>query len=262
LHARPPGAKAAGGLAPFGARAVRVAVRVAVLLACAVPLYAQLIRGTVRVQGTPRVVPGVRVTAVDSLGRTLVEAVSDERGRFTLAMSSEQPFRVVARKVGLEPSFSELLRAARTDTLEMDLQLPTDVAELPPVEVSGERGKSPNQRAYEDAVRHGWKVYPPDKIAEQREKYRDFTDLLRSLQVSGIRIGRPGECIQSTRFLNRCLAIIIDGVAAGPYAMVIPTDIYFFAVLSATDSAVQWGDRAPWGAIVIYTRMYGDRARP
>lgn len=232
------------------------------LLACAAPLHAQLIRGTVRVLGTTRIVTGVRVTAVDSLGRTLLEAVSDERGRFTLALKTEQPFRVVARKVGLEPSFSELLRATVADTLEMDLQLPTDVAELPPVEVAGERGKTPNQRAYDDAVRHGWKVYSPDKVAEQREKYRDFTDLLRGLQVSGIRIGRPGECIQSTRFMNRCLAYVIDGVPAGPYALVIPTDIYFFAVLSATDSAVQWGDKAPWGAIVIYTRMYGDRARP
>ena len=64
------------------------------------------------------------------------------------------------------------------------------------------------------------------------------------------------------RFMGRCLAYIIDDQPAGPFVTVIPTDIYFFAVLSASESSVRWGDRAPWGAIVIYTRMHGDVQRP
>jgi hypothetical protein len=41
-----------------------------------------------------------------------------------------------------------------------------------------------------------------------------------------------------------------------------PADTYFIAVLTASQSAVQFGDRAPWGAIVLYTRMNGDRLHP
>jgi hypothetical protein len=226
----------------------------------AASLQAQLLRGTVRMQGTDRVVAGVRISAMDSLGLTLLEVVSDERGRFTLALNADRPFRIAARKLGLQPAFSDFLHPARTDTLEVDLPIPADATVLPAVEVAG--AKSPNQRAYEDAVRHGWKVYPPGKVAERRDRYRDFTDLLRGLQVSGVRFGKPGECVQSMRFMNRCLAIIIDDQPAGAFAQVVPTDVYFFAVLTATESAVRWGDRAPWGAIVIYTRMNGDRERP
>jgi hypothetical protein len=41
-----------------------------------------------------------------------------------------------------------------------------------------------------------------------------------------------------------------------------PRDIYFLAILTASESASRWGDKAPWGAIVIYTRMNGDKKSP
>ena len=239
-----------------------VALCIAFLLCAPAAIHAQILRGTVRVTGTDRTVAGVRIAAMDSLGLTLLEVVSDERGRFTLALVTDKPFRIVARKIGLEQSVSDFFRLAPSDTLALDLQVPTDAPALPTVEVGAERPKSPNERSLDDAVRHGWKVYSPAKVAEFRDKYRDFPDMLRALQVSGIRVGRPGECIQSMRFMNRCLAYVIDGTLAGPSAIVVPSDVYFFAVLSATESAVRWGDRAPWGAIVIYTRMNGDRLRP
>lgn len=241
------------------------ACSIALTALAAASLHAQVLRGTVRIQGTDIVVSGVRISAMDSLGLTLLEVVSDDRGRFTLALNTAKPFRIAARKVGLQPAFSEFLSPSRTDTLEVDLPIPAvpaDGSVLPAVEVAGAAGSTPNLRAYEDAVRHGWKVYGPAQVAERRDKYRDFSDMLRGMQVSGVRIGKPGECIQSMRFMNRCLAVIVDDQPAGPYFIVVPTDIYFFAVLSATESSVRWGDKAPWGAIAIYTRMYGDVQKP
>ncbi len=211
--------------------------------------------------GSNKVVADARIAAVDTAGRVLLEVRSDSSGRFILALATRTAFRIEARKIGVDPSYSDYMRLAATDTVQMDVAVPTDVADLPKVEVAGTAAKSPNQLAYEDALRHGWKVYSPERVEKMRDRYRDFTDLLRALQVEGIRIGGTGGCVQNTHFGTRCLAYVIDGVPAGPYLMVQPSDIYFFAVVSATESSVLWGNRAPWGAIVIYTRM-NERSRP
>jgi hypothetical protein len=34
------------------------------------------------------------------------------------------------------------------------------------------------------------------------------------------------------------------------------------ALVSASDSRIEWGDRAPYGAIALYTRMNGDQLQP
>jgi hypothetical protein len=241
----------------------RLVGALAAAVACAAaPARAQVLRGTVRVQNTDRVVPGVRIGAMDSAGTMLAEVVSDETGRFVLAFSTTLAIRIVTRKVGVAPALSSYLRMTPADTLQVDLWVPSDTPELPSVKVEGEKRKTPNELAYEEAVRRGWMVFGPAKLAEQRGRFREFTDLLRALQVPGIRLGRPGECIQSTRHINRCLAIVIDDVPVGPYATVVPTDISFIAVLSASDASVRWGNRAPWGAVAVYTRMFGEPGKP
>jgi hypothetical protein len=245
-----------------GTPAIRAILIATLAIGASEPCPAQVLRGTVRVSGSDRAVADARIAAVDSAGTLLHEVVSDSNGRFTLRLSTSLPFRIEARKIGVEPSFSAYMRAKPADTLDLEIGIPTDVADLPKVEVAGTPTRSSNEIAYEDALRHGWKVYAPDRVARLRERYRDFTDMLRALQVEGIRINRSGDCVQNTHFNNRCLVYVIDGVPAGPYLMVQPSDIYFFAVVSATESAVRWGNRAPWGAIVIYTRMNGDRAKP
>jgi hypothetical protein len=61
---------------------------------------------------------------------------------------------------------------------------------------------------------------------------------------------------------NQCLSVILDGVLIGPSVHLNPRDIYFMAIVSASDSRAEWGDRAPYGAIALYTRMNGDKRRP
>jgi hypothetical protein len=34
------------------------------------------------------------------------------------------------------------------------------------------------------------------------------------------------------------------------------------AILSGSESLLRFGDKAPWGAILVYTRMNGDRIHP
>jgi hypothetical protein len=97
-------------------------------------------------------------------------------------------------------------------------------------------------------------------VEKLRERSNSFEDLLRSSGYPGFIVpSRRDDCIRSTRY-NRCLTIVIDGVPlSGSYPNINPRDVYFFALLSKTDAAVQFGERAPWGAIVIVTRAKGDR---
>lgn len=70
-----------------------------------------------------------------------------------------------------------------------------------------------------------------------------------------------GGCIRSIRN-NLCLNwCVIDGQPAGTYVHMNPKDMYFAAVVSRTEAMSQWGNRTPNGAIVIYTRMYGDKIK-
>lgn len=55
---------------------------------------------------------------------------------------------------------------------------------------------------------------------------------------------------------------IVDGQVLGPVPVLNPADTYFIAVLTASQSAVQFGDRARCGAIVPYKRMRGDKLHP
>jgi hypothetical protein len=93
-----------------------------------------------------------------------------------------------------------------------------------------------------------------------RRRSNSFENLLRFSGYPGFVIpSRRDDCICSTRY-NRCLTIVIDGVPlSGSSPNINPRDIYSFALLGKTEATVQFGDRAPWGAIVIYTRAKGDR---
>jgi hypothetical protein len=229
----------------------------------------QVIRGRIRTQERETSVPNAQVIAVDSAGVTIREVTSDASGRFLLAVAHGKPFRVTVRKIGWLPSMTDWISGGTSDTLELDLLVPSDPVTLNTVEVTGEADRSFNTRGFEEAKRRGWKLYPPPLIDAHRETTMNFNDLLRSTGAQGLLLPAGGltggrdsqECIRSNR-TRRCLVFVVDGTVMGTNVYINPRDVYFYAVLSSTESAVQWGDRAPWGAIVVYTRMNGDKRNP
>ena len=240
---------------------MRAATAVLIASATAAAAHAQVVRGTVRVQESAVVVPQARVQLRDSVDQVLAEAATDAAGRFTLVLSRQVPFKVGVLKVGWLASWSDLVRAAPTDTIEVTLDVPADPAVLDTVAVRGRPARlTSNAAAYAEAKRKGWKVYEPEAIERFRDNAREFIDLLREVGATGLNLSSR-DCVRSIRY-NRCLVYVIDGMPAGRSVPVPPRDIYFFAVLTATESASRWGEAAPWGAIVIYTRMNGDHKRP
>ena len=233
-----------------------------IAIACgSVPVSAQVIRGTIRAQESQTPVPGARVTVTDTANSVLAEVVSGPDGKFHLSFKAPSRFVVGVRKVGWRPSFTDPMSATPADTLLVDFLVPAEPTEIAAAEINATADPASfNGRAIAEAQRKGWKVYPPQAIERFRNVAGNFLDLMREVGATGLNFGK-GDCVRSLRY-NRCMVYVLDGQPAGTSVFIHPADVYFFAVLSASESASQWGDKAPWGAIVVYTRMHGDKRRP
>jgi hypothetical protein len=223
---------------------------------------AQVLRGTVRLRDDSVRVDGARVYAEDRAGKRLGEAVTDEQGRYLLRITAKSgtPFRLSITRIGMQPTLSDEYTLAEMDTLDADIL----VRELPSTleEVRTSVGASLNTRRYEEARRRGWRVYDPAVIEARRENSPGLNELLRSLGAPGLMVPqRPGDCVKTTR-TGRCLAVIIDNVLVSGAVHLNPGDIFFLAIVGSSDARIEWGDRAAYGAIAIYTRMAGDQRTP
>lgn len=242
------------------------AALLAALLA-ALPAHGQVIRGALRSQATARAVERARVTAVDSAGRVVGETIADDSGKFILRVDARGvPFTLTVRRIGIEPSSTPEFELTPTDTMDYELSIPETPVLGDTVRITGMA--SYNESKFQEAVRRGWKVFPPAEVAKHRDRVNNVYDLLRWADASLIIPSRRNECVRSARYLagdrrmDRCMVWIVDGVVLGPLPLLNPADTYFLAVLTASQSAVQFGERAPWGAIVLYTRMKGDKLHP
>jgi len=242
--------------------AVRLAMLFAMLIALLMlppSLQAQVLRGTARFAGDDRPLDQARVMALLRDGRSIGSTVTDDQGRFQLRINADgKPFAISMTRIGMAPTLSEEITLATTDTLDVNFSVVETGIRTDTVRVKST--PSLNDLRLTEARRRGWRVFPPVEVEKLRERSNSFEDLLRSTGYPGFVIpSRRDDCIRSTRY-NRCLTIVIDGVPlSGSYPNINPRDIYFFALLGKTEAAVQFGDRTPWGAIVIYTRAKGDR---
>ncbi len=246
-----------------GVHCTSAVVLLAVLLLCSsAPVDAQVLRGVVRVRESDRTVERARVVAENRAGKRIGEAVSGVDGQYRLLVDGKEgePFRITVTRIGMRPSMSDEIVLSAEDTVNADFwvrDLPAEVEAVRTVATA-----SLNASRYADAKRRGWRIIEPSVIAERRESALGFNQLISSLGQPGLIVpNRQGECIRSTRN-NQCLAIILDGVLIGNSVHLNPRDIYFMAVMSASDSRIEYGDRAPYGAIALYTRMHGDQIRP
>lgn len=236
-----------------------LALLVGVVMLAPSPLIAQVIRGTARSADIDQPLARARIIALSLDGVSLGETVSGDDGRFLLRVRSRgRPFAITVMRIGMKPTLSEMLQVGARDTLDLDFSVAEEAVRTDTVRVRASPGL--NEVRLREAERRGWKVFHPRDVAAIRERVLNFEDLLRSTGYTGFLLSqRRDECIRSTR-TNRCLLIVLDGVPlAGSYPNINPRDVYFLALLSPNQSVAQFGDRGPNGAIVIYTRAYGDK---
>lgn len=229
------------------------------LLTLAAPAAdAQVIRGLVRSQDSAGPIFGATVTVRDTAGTVLAMTTSDSLGAWALKVRQRRgPIELRVRRLGFEMSSVTIAPEVAGDTLEYEFLLTEVAAAQSAVEVRA--SESLNERRLNEAYRRGWRVYDPEIVAQHRDRASDLGQLMRSLGTVSMYIPRgPNDCFRATRN-NQCLALVVDGVVMGPTGFVLPSDIYFLAVVGASEARVQFGDKAPWGAIAIYTRSRYDR---
>lgn len=222
-------------------------------------LWGQVLRGRARASDSGRPIAGARITAVRSDGKGIGEAVTGDSGRFFLRVSADtRPFVISITRIGLRPMLSGELHLGKNDTLDVDFEIAEEGIVTDTVRVTA--GPSLNDVRLREAQRRGWKVFSPAEVAAVRDRTQSFEDLLRSTGYAGFVISPKREdCIRSTR-TYKCLTIVLDGVPlTGSYPLINPRDVSFMALLSPNQAVLQFGDRAPNGAIVVHTRSHGDR---
>lgn len=235
---------------------VRYLLAGAFALGASASAEAQVLKGSVRTLDTSLPVPRVEIMVRDSLGRELARAYSNDQGLFAISLAERVAFSVHARRLGFQMAETNLLRVAE-DTVNLEFQLAEVATETDAVTVTGMGAL--NAQRLEDAERRGWALYRPEVIAQHRSRARDLTELLRSVGARNVQMPRfPRDCVRSMRN-NQCVTYVVDGQVLGPDAYVLPEDVYFLAVLTPTESAVMYGNRAINGAVVVFTRMNGDR---
>jgi hypothetical protein len=223
---------------------------------------AQVLRGTVRLRDDSIRVDGARVIAEDRAGRRLAETLTDEQGRYSIRITatSGTRIRLSITRIGLQPTLSDEYALSAADTISADLfvrELPSTLEEVRTSAVA-----SLNAQRFAQARRRGWRVYDPATIEARAANSPGLNELLRSLGAPGLIVPqRPGDCVKTTR-TGQCLAVIIDNVLVSGAVHMNPREIYFLAIVGSSDARIEWGDRAAYGALAIYTRMHGDQRRP
>lgn len=230
------------------------------LVGSAMDAEAQLLRGTVRSATTARAIPGAEVNLRDTSGVVVASARTDREGFWRIELNRPiGPIRLEARIVGFGRVAADAAPLSPIDTVEVEFQL-TELASLDEVRVTGMA--SLNDQRLADAERRGWRVYSPELVATYRDRAADFLQLLRIIGTPSLYVPRRSEeCVRSSRN-NRCLTYVVDGQVVGQTIFILPNDVHFFAILQAAESRATYGNRAPDGAIAIFTRSSGDRSGP
>jgi hypothetical protein len=229
----------------------------------AATVSAQVVRGTVKSKEAGTLLDRAKVIALNEAGREMASVTTDDRGRFNLSIKSlGKPFSITVRRLGILPTQSSPITMQVGDTADIEF-LVEETSSTPVDTFKVKAAQSPNERALLEAERRGWKMFTPKQIELYRSEARSVQDLLRSWGYAGLTFpggNRPGECVRSTR-TNSCLDWVVDGQVVGPNFNMDPRDVYFIAFLGRTEAVTQWGQKTPNGALVIYTRMYGDKIR-
>lgn len=231
-----------------------------VSLVYAAAAQAQVVRGIVRAGNTLMPLERATLSAKDSAGTVVGRALTDPLGGYLFDVRAGVPFDLEVRRLGYSVSTASVKAIAVGDTVDFEFLMTEVAAAADAVVVTAELGL--NDRRLNEATRRGWKVYEPELVMRHRERANSFIQLLQSMGNPGLILPhRSMDCVRATRN-NSCLTFVIDNQVVGTSAIIQPSDVYFFAILSAPDSRAHFGDRAPYGAIVVYTRSRLDRVQP
>jgi len=218
---------------------------------------AAAVEGIVRTAAQGTAVADALVRMQLASGDALVASVrTDSLGRFSLtvhAAIASVPLLVITQRIGFLP---DTLQVAGSNRRAIDIYLREVPLALDSLRISAQ--PTANHAALAEATRRGWRVYGPERVSEYRDRAGSMSMLMRLTGVTGVVPARyPNDCIRSIRN-QHCLVFVVDGVVIGTTAYINPVDVEFFSLVNQAESRLYFGERAPYGAIVIRTRSAAD----
>lgn len=235
-------------------------------LACAAPLSAQTVRGTVLEEGTDRPVPEAVVTLVNSQGLRAGRIVAGADGTFAFRITRPDGYQLRAERVGYRPVSSPYVTLAPGDSVVLELRMSTRSVVLAPLTVVAGGDVLRDRVIAEFEYRRG-RGFGRFVGPEQIERIRPFstTDVLQQVPfvtvTGGVRRSvllsdrRGGQCTP-TVFIDRTRYRIgedfnLDQMVAGTRVLAVevyPTPTGLPAEFSVLDNY-------RCGVIVIWTRV-------
>jgi hypothetical protein len=217
---------------------------------------AQVLRGRIVGDASRQALPGATVDVLDSLSRVMQTARTDSAGRFIMSFRNPGLIRIRVRRIGIEPTLTDLLSFESRDTIDVDLLVTEHVTQLDERQITREAPL--NQRRLAEARLKGWRVVPPERVARAKQGAQQLEQLLRSVSLSNVMISR--DCVRSL-VTNGCLTIFVDDQYFGQrgFNMINPADIEFLAVIGPTEALALYGNRAQYGVLMLYTTRFEDR---
>ena len=233
-----------------------------VLVSSAAPLEAQrLLRGRIISAGSRTPMSEATVEALDSTNRVIRAARTDSAGRFDLNFGEDPGgFQIRVRRIGITPTLTDPLRFDESDTLEVDLLVDERPAVLEEVTVEAEAVSRLQAERLRNAYARGWRVVPPARVAQARQRSMTLDQLVRSVAPANIMV--TPDCFRSL-LTHGCLTVFIDDVYFGQrgFNAIQTRDIDFIAVIGPTEALTVYGNRAQYGVLMLYTRRYEPRRR-
>jgi hypothetical protein len=188
-----------------------------VALLVAAPLSGQTVSGRVR-DASRQALPRVELSLIDSAGRALASARSNDSGDYRIRIPGAGRYRLTARRLGFVGGLSPwLVSESGDESLSFDFTLAaapqsiagvTTEAAKDPVSIRSRFGIDPkNINAF---------VVSPEQVEEYRATAHGIGDMIRRVGIPGgltIREDDLGEpCIQLVGRDRHCMLIVVDDI--------------------------------------------------
>jgi hypothetical protein len=226
---------------------------------------AQAVRGRVIDWETKRPVVRALVSLIDSSSRVVRAITTDDSGAFVLGLPSPGYAAVRAVRLGYAPKTTKWLPFDAGDTLQMEIDMERAAVELAPMTIRAERERLKNTRVLGMNVRaFGGVIMTPTEVETYNTGARDFTDIVRSIHIPGVRVIERNDNTRCVATWRGCLLVFVNDMrVSDPYAaldMVPPGLIDHMVYVHANEAGVLVGTGGDAGVLFIYSKM--GKSRP
>jgi hypothetical protein len=224
------------------------------VLVLAAPLSAQTVSGRVRDAGN-QAIPRAEVSLIDSTGRALVSARSNDSGDYRIRMPGAGRYRLTARRLGFVGGLSPwLVSESGDESLNFDFTLDAAPQSIAGVTTEGSKDAvSVRSRFGLDPRNINAFLVSPEQVAEYRSTAHSVGDMVRRIGIPGgitIREDDFGEpCIQLVGRDRHCMLVVVDDIITDHVRDLDLNTIQDIVVMRPNEAGLWFGSLSSGGGV-------------